>query len=103
MDFKFMSINKHSFNIVFVVVNRLSKQAISKPCYKTVTAEDIVRELKGGMGSIRKRFYEVSHDRKGQEIYCARAKTTSLIGKNVNNQFMGKSHDIRSLFHPPRL
>jgi hypothetical protein len=68
-----------------------------------IKVEPNVRELKGGMGFIRKRFYEVSHDRKGQEIYCARAKTTSLIGKNVNNQFMGKSHDIRSLFHPPKL
>ena len=33
--------DKHSYDTVFVVVDRISKQAILVPCYKTVTAEDI--------------------------------------------------------------
>ncbi len=35
--------DKHSYDIIFVIINRLSKQAISMPCYKTVIAEDIAR------------------------------------------------------------
>ena len=40
IDFKSMPKDKHRFDIVFVVINRLSKQAISEPCYKTVTAKE---------------------------------------------------------------
>jgi transposase InsO family protein len=43
MDFKSMPTDKHGFDAVFVVVDRLSKQAISEPCHKTVTAEDMAR------------------------------------------------------------
>ena len=43
MDFKQMTKDKHGFNTVFVVINRLSKQPITTPCHKTVTAEDIAR------------------------------------------------------------
>jgi hypothetical protein len=35
--------DKAGYDIVYVVVDRLSKQAILVPCYKTVTAEDIAR------------------------------------------------------------
>jgi hypothetical protein len=38
-----MSKDIHSFDNVFVVVDRLSKQAISIPCYKEVTVEDMAR------------------------------------------------------------
>ena len=41
MDFKSMPRDKHGYDMVFVVVDRLSKQAISMPCYKTVTAADM--------------------------------------------------------------
>src|ERR1700678_2690416 len=41
MDFKSMPRDKHGFDTVFVVIDRLSKQAISIPCYKTVTASDM--------------------------------------------------------------
>jgi transposase InsO family protein len=43
MNFKSMPPSKEGYNMVFVVINRLSKQAVSFPYYKTVTAEDIVR------------------------------------------------------------
>jgi hypothetical protein len=35
--------DKFGHDTVFVVVDRLGKQAISEPCYKTVTAEDMAR------------------------------------------------------------
>jgi hypothetical protein len=35
--------DKYSYDNVFVVVDRLSKQSISTPCYKEVTAEDMAR------------------------------------------------------------
>ncbi len=38
-----MPYNKHGFDIVFIIINQLSKQAISIPCYKTVTIEDIAQ------------------------------------------------------------
>jgi hypothetical protein len=43
MDFKLMPKDKAGYNTVYIVVHRLSKQAILVPCYKIVTAEDIVR------------------------------------------------------------
>ena len=35
--------DKYSYNEVFVVIDRLSKQSVSTPYYKTVIAEDIAR------------------------------------------------------------
>jgi hypothetical protein len=43
MDFKSMPKDKHGYDEIFVVVDRLSKQAISTPCFKTATAEDMAR------------------------------------------------------------
>ena len=43
MDFKSMPTSKEGYDMVFVVIDRFSKQAVSLPCYKTVTAEDIAR------------------------------------------------------------
>jgi hypothetical protein len=43
MDYKSMPKDKHGYDNVFVVVDRLSKQAISTPCYKQVTAKDMAR------------------------------------------------------------
>jgi hypothetical protein len=36
-----MLIDKNSFDTVFVMINRLSKQLILTPCFKTITAEDM--------------------------------------------------------------
>ena len=41
MDFKSFPKDKKGYDAVWVVVDRLSKQAISVPCYKTVTAEQL--------------------------------------------------------------
>jgi hypothetical protein len=41
MDFKSFPPDKDSYNIIFVVVNRLSKRSYSIPCYKTTTAKDM--------------------------------------------------------------
>ena len=41
MDFKSMPKDKHGFDTVFVVIDRLSKQAILIPYYKTVTVSDM--------------------------------------------------------------
>ena len=43
MDFKLFLMDKYSYNIAFIVVNRLSKQAISLPCFKTITIKDMAR------------------------------------------------------------
>jgi hypothetical protein len=43
MDFKLFPKNKHRYNIVFIVIDRLSKQSISIPCYKTTMAKDIAQ------------------------------------------------------------
>lgn len=43
MDFKSMPRDRHGYDSVFVVIDRLSKEAISVPCYKTTTAEDMAR------------------------------------------------------------
>ena len=36
-----MPVNKEGYNMVFIIIDRFSKQAISQPYYKTVTTEDI--------------------------------------------------------------
>ena len=41
MDFKSFPKDKKGYDAVWVVVDRLSKQAILVPCYKTVTAEQL--------------------------------------------------------------
>jgi len=41
MDYKSFPKDKHGYNILWVVVNRLSKQAISIPYFKTITAKDM--------------------------------------------------------------
>jgi hypothetical protein len=43
MDFKSMSLDKAGYDKVFVVIDQLSKQAISMLCYKTITAEEIAQ------------------------------------------------------------
>ena len=43
IDFKSMPKDKAGYDTVYVVVDRLSKQAISVPCYKTVIAKDMAR------------------------------------------------------------
>ena len=43
MDFKSMPKDEKGFDTVFVVIDRLSKQPISTPCFKTTTAEDMAR------------------------------------------------------------
>ena len=41
MDFKSFPKDKYGYNMAFIVVNWLSKQAISLPCFKTTTAKDM--------------------------------------------------------------
>lgn len=43
MDFKSMPKDKFGYDAVLVVIDRLSKQAISVPCHKTVTAEQLAQ------------------------------------------------------------
>ena len=43
MDFKSFLKDKYGYNIAFIVVNRLSKQAVSLPYFKTITIKDIAR------------------------------------------------------------
>jgi transposase InsO family protein len=43
MDFKSAPRDKHGFDNILVVVDRLTKQAISEPCLKTVTAEQLAK------------------------------------------------------------
>src|SRR5271156_8471 len=41
MDFKSFPSNKNSYNAILVVVDRLSKQVFSLPCFKATTARDM--------------------------------------------------------------
>jgi hypothetical protein len=41
IDFKSFPYNKNGYNAILVVVDRLSKQAFSLPCFKTTTAKDM--------------------------------------------------------------
>jgi len=43
MDFKLFPKDKHGYDMAFVVVDRLNKQAVSLPCFKTITVKDIAR------------------------------------------------------------
>ena len=43
MDFKLFLKNKYGYNIAFIVVDQLNKQAISLPYFKTITVKDIAR------------------------------------------------------------
>ena len=41
MDFKLFPKDKYGYDMAFIVVDRLSKQAISLPCFKTTTIKDM--------------------------------------------------------------
>jgi hypothetical protein len=41
MDFKLFLKDAHGYNAAFIVINRLYKQFISLPCFKTITAKDM--------------------------------------------------------------
>ena len=41
LHFKLFLKDKHGYNIAFIVVDQLNKQAISLPCFKTMTIKDI--------------------------------------------------------------
>jgi transposase InsO family protein len=43
MDYKSFPKDAHGYDMAFVVIDRLSKQSISIPCYKTSTAKDMAR------------------------------------------------------------
>jgi hypothetical protein len=41
MDFKFFNKNRHKYNIILIVVDRLGKRSFFLPIYKTCTAADL--------------------------------------------------------------
>ena len=43
MDFKSFPVDKHGYDIAYVVIDRLSKQSTSIPYYKTTTIKDIAQ------------------------------------------------------------
>jgi transposase InsO family protein len=43
MDFKSQPKDKHGYDCVWVVIDRLSKQAVSVPCHKTINAEQMAQ------------------------------------------------------------
>jgi hypothetical protein len=43
MDFKSAPKDKHGYDTLFVTIDRLSKQSVSVPCYKTITAEQMAQ------------------------------------------------------------
>jgi len=43
MDFKSFLKDKYGYDMAFVVINQLSKQAIFLPYFKTTTAKDMAR------------------------------------------------------------
>jgi len=43
MDFKLFLKDAHGYNAAFIVINRLYKQSVSLPYFKTITAKDMAR------------------------------------------------------------
>jgi hypothetical protein len=43
MDFKSFPKDAHGYDTAFIVINRLCKQSISLPCFKTTTVKDMAR------------------------------------------------------------
>jgi hypothetical protein len=43
MDFKFFNKNRHKYNTILIVVNRLEKPSFSLPTYKTCTTADLAK------------------------------------------------------------
>ena len=43
MDFKSFLKDAHGHDAAFVVINRLYKQSVSLPCFKTITVKDMAR------------------------------------------------------------
>jgi len=43
MDFKLFLKNAHGYNAAFIVIDRLYKQSVSLPYFKTTTVKDIAR------------------------------------------------------------
>ena len=43
MDFKSFPKDAYGYNAAFIVINRLYKQSISLPYFKTITTKDIAR------------------------------------------------------------
>ena len=43
MDFKSFPTDSHGYDMICVFIDRLSKQSVSKPCFKTVTAKDMAK------------------------------------------------------------
>jgi hypothetical protein len=41
MDFVLFNKNKHKYNNMLMIINRLLKESVFIPCYKTTTAEEI--------------------------------------------------------------
>jgi hypothetical protein len=41
IDFKLIVVDKYGFNVVFVIIDRLSKQLIFMFCHKTATAKNM--------------------------------------------------------------
>jgi hypothetical protein len=41
MDYQSLSKDSHGYDTVFVVMDQLSKQSFSIPCFKTTTAKDM--------------------------------------------------------------
>ncbi len=41
MDFNSFNKDKHGYNNVLVIIDHLSKESVSIPCYKTTTAKEM--------------------------------------------------------------
>ena len=91
MDFKSFPKDKEGFDCLWVVIDRLSKQAVSIPCYKTVTARRIaelyVEHLYRHRGAPR----SIVSDRGPQFISSFWKEFTRILGVKLK---------LSTVFHP---
>jgi transposase InsO family protein len=91
MDYKSFPKDKHGYDTLWVVVDRLSKQAISIPCFKTVTARDMAEMYIQHIYRHRGAPQTIVSDRGPQFISQFWAEFTRILGVKLQ---------LSTAFHP---
>lgn len=91
MDFQSFPPDTHGYDTVFVVIDRLSKQAFSIPCLKTITAKDMARLYIQNIYRIRGAPESIVSDRGPQFISDFWGEFCQILGIRLK---------LSTAFHP---